>query len=86
MAARWVGLCFLLLSFLLPSWAQESFRTFKTNTGQPFTGRVLSYEGQTFYVQGRDGKLFGIPFNKVSSTDQKYLIPVSYTHLRAHET
>lgn len=77
MAARWVGLCFLLLSFLLPSWAQESFRTFKTNTGQPFTGRVLSYEGQTFYVQGRDGKLFGIPFNKVSSTDQKYLIQIS---------
>ena len=77
MAARWVGIFSLLLSFLLPSWAQESFRTFKTDTGQPFVGRVLSYEGQTFYVQGRDGKLFAIPFKKLSPSDQKYLIQIA---------
>ncbi len=77
MAARWVGICILLLFCLLPSWGQNAFRTFKTDTGQPFVGRVLSYEGRTFYVQGRNGSLFAIPFNKVSPEDQKYLIQIA---------
>jgi hypothetical protein len=77
MATRWVGIFSLFLCFLLPSWAEKSFRTFRTNTGQPFVGRALSYEGQIFYVQGRDGKLFAIPFKKVSPEDQKYLIQIA---------
>ncbi len=77
MTARWVGICSLLLLSLLPSWGQNAFRTFKTDTGQPFAGRVLSYEGRTFYVQGRNGRLFAIPFNKVSPEDQKYLIQIA---------
>ena len=80
MAARWVGFFSVLSISLLPSsWGQEPFRTFKTVTGQPFTGRVLSYEGQTFYVEGKDRKLYPIPFKKVSAADQKYLIQIAQT-------
>ena len=43
-------------------------------TGQPFTGKVVSYEGQIFYIEGKDGKLYPLPFKQLSANDQKYLI------------
>ena len=50
------------------------FRTFTTSSGQGFTGKVVSYDGQIFWFQGRDGKLYPIPFKQLSANDQKYLI------------
>ncbi len=77
MALRWV-LFFLAYSFsLVASKGLESFRVFKIDTGQSFTARALSYEGQTFYLQGKDGKLYPVPFKRVSAEDQKYLIRIA---------
>ena len=66
-----------LLIFPLLLLGEEPFRTFKTATGQGFTGKVLSYEGQTFYIQGKDSKLYPVPFKQLSANDQKYLIEVA---------
>ena len=77
MALRWV-LFFLVYSFsLVASKGLENFRVFKIDTGQSFTARALSYEGQTFYLQGKDGKLYPVPFKRVSAEDQKYLIRIA---------
>lgn len=81
MAARWVGILSVFFLSTLSAWAVESFRTFTTSSGQAFTGRVLSYEGQTFYVEGKDKKLYPIPFKKVSAADQKYLIKIAQSGL-----
>lgn len=77
MAGRWVGILSFIFGFLLTSWGQEPFRTFTASSGQAFTGRVLSYEGQTFYIQGKDNKLYPVPFKQLSPDDQKYLIQVA---------
>ena len=77
MAGRWVGILSFIFGFLLTSWGQQPFRTFTASSGQAFTGRVLSYEGQTFYIQGKDNKLYPVPFKQLSPDDQKYLIQVA---------
>ena len=77
MALRWV-LSFFIYSFsLVVSEGLEDFRVFKIDTGQSFTARALSYEGQTFYLQGKDGRLYPVPFKRVSADDQKYLIQIA---------
>ena len=63
-----------LILVALPCIGSEGFRTFTTSTGQPFTGKVISYEGQIFYIEGKDGKLYPVPFKQLSANDQKYLI------------
>ena len=50
-------LYFVLILAISPMWGSDGFRTFTTASGQPFTGKVISYEGQIFYIQGKDGKL-----------------------------
>ena len=77
MAPRWVGVLLIYLISLVSSQGLEPFRVFKIDTGQDFTGRVLSYEGQIFYLQGKDGKLYPVPFKRVSANDQKYLIQIA---------
>ena len=77
MAPRWVGVLLIYLISLVSSQGLEPFRVFKIDTGQSFTGRVLSYDGQIFYLQGKDGKLYPVPFKRVSPDDQKYLIQIA---------
>ena len=77
---RWpcVGFYPFIYSFsLVVSEGLEDFRVFKIDTGQSFTDRALSYEGQTFYLQGKDGRLYPVPFKRVSADDQKYLIQIA---------
>ncbi|MDA8775469.1 hypothetical protein N9N13_07050 [Opitutales bacterium] len=77
MAARWFSIV-AVLSLLVPqTWALEPLRTFKTASGQAFQGRLVSYEGQTFYIQGKDSKFYPVPFKQLSAEDQKYLIQVA---------
>ena len=68
---------FLLLSLGPALHAEEAFRTFTAVGGQSFTARVLSYEGQTFYLEGKDQKLYPVPFNQLSTNDQTYLRQLS---------
>ena len=77
MAARWLAIVAVLYMFVPISWALEPLRTFKTATGQAFQGRLVSYEGQTFYIQGKDNKFYPVPFKQLSADDQKYLIQVA---------
>ena len=77
MAGRKVLILSLLFSFLLSSWAEEPFRIFTTSTGQAFSGKLISYEGQTFYLKGKDNKLYPVQFKQLSANDQKYLIKVA---------
>jgi len=59
-ASRYISLFLpLLLAFVLN--AEETFRTFTAVGGQSFTARVLSYEGQTFYLEGKDKKTISRP-------------------------
>ncbi|MAE53815.1 MAG: hypothetical protein CMI20_06895 [Opitutae bacterium] len=74
--SRYVTLFLLLLvGFVLN--AEETFRTFTAVGGQSFTARVLSYEGQTFYLEGKDKKLYPVPYNQLSTNDQIYLRQIS---------
>jgi len=57
--------------------AEEPFRTYTALGGQSFTARVLSYEGQTFYLEGKDNKLYPVPYNQLSTDDQSYLRQIS---------
>jgi hypothetical protein len=66
--------CLLKVSALL---AEEPFRAFTAIGGQSFTARVLSYEGQTFYLEGKDKKLYPVPYNQLSTDDQSYLRQIS---------
>ncbi len=66
--------CLLKASALF---AEEPFRTFTAVGGQSFTARVLSYEGQTFYLEGKDGKLYPVPYAQLSTNDQIYLRKIS---------
>jgi hypothetical protein len=66
--------CLLKASALL---AEEPFRTFTAVGGQSFNARVLSYEGQTFYLEGKDKKLYPVPYNQLSTDDQSYLRQIS---------
>lgn len=77
MVGRGAFLLLIVLSLTPCSWSQEEFRSFTTSTGQAFTGRLLSYEGQTFYIEGKDKKIYPVPFKQLSSSDQKYLIQVA---------
>ena len=77
MAGRWGGIFLVYLSFLCLLLGQETFRTFTTSSGQAFIGRALSYKGQTFYIEGKDKKLYPVPFKQLSSLDQKYLIAIA---------
>ena len=52
MAARWLAIVAVLCVLVPLSWALEPLRTFKTAAGQAFQGKLVSYEGQTFYIQG----------------------------------
>ena len=67
----------LLLYLLSPLLAEEEFRRFTTSTGQAFTARIISYVGQTFYLEGKDNKLYPVPFKQLSADDQKYLIQIA---------
>ena len=69
-----IKLYFVLILVISPIWGSDGFRTFTTASGQPFTGKVISYEGQIFYIQGKDGKLYPVPFKQLSANDQKFLI------------
>ena len=53
---------------------EESFRTFTTANGKSFPFRVLSYEGQEFYFEDKNGKQYKVSYKQFSATDQKYLI------------
>ena len=53
---------------------EESFRTFTTADGKSFPFRVLSFEGQEFYFEDRNGKQYKVNYKQFSPTDQKYLI------------
>ena len=64
MALRWVLFFFIYSFSLVVSEGLEDFRVFKIDTGQSFTARALSYEGQTFYLQGKDGRLYPVPFKR----------------------
>ena len=66
--------CLLKVSALF---AEEPFKTFTAAGGQSFTARVLSYEGQTFYLEGKDKKLYPVPYNQLSADDQSYLRQIS---------
>jgi hypothetical protein len=77
MVGRWGGILFVLLGFLSLLSGQEEFRIFTASSGQAFSGRVLSYEGQTFYIEGKDKKLYPVPFKQLSAPDQKYLIEIA---------
>jgi hypothetical protein len=66
--------CLFKVSLLL---AEEPFRTFTAVGGQSFTARALSYEGQTFYLEGKDKKLYPVPYNQLSTDDQSYLRQIS---------
>ena len=70
---------FLFVCLLKASavFAEEPFRTFTAVGGQSFTARVLSYEGQTFYLEGKDGKLYPVPYAQLSTNDQIYLRKIS---------
>jgi len=71
-SSRYIFL-FLPLLLALTLNAEETFRTFTAVGGQSFTARVLSYEGQTFYLEGKDKKLYPVPYNQLSTADQSYL-------------
>lgn len=77
MVGRRVLILSVLFSFLLYSRAEEPFRVFTTSTGQAFSGQLISYEGQTFYLKGKDNKLYPVQFKQLSANDQKYLIKVA---------
>ncbi len=74
--SRYIPL-FLSLLLGLTLHAEETFRTFTAVGGQSFTARVLSYEGQTFYLEGKDKKLYPVPYNQLSTADQTYLRQLS---------
>ena len=63
--------CFFSLSFVF---ANEPFRIFKTPQGQSFEGRAVGYEGQTFILSDKSGKLVKVPLRALSIPDQTYLI------------
>ena len=77
MVGHWGGFLFVFFGFLNLLSGQEEFRAFTAASGQAFTGRVLSYEGQTFYIEGKDKKLYPVPFKQLSAPDQKYLIEIA---------
>ena len=80
MVGHWGGIFFVLFGlfgFLNLASGQEEFRAFTAASGQAFTGRVLSYEGQIFYIEGKDKKLYPVPFKQLSAPDQKYLIEIA---------
>ena len=77
MAGRWFVIFAFIFGFSHFSWGEEPFRTFTASSGQAFGGRVLSYEGQTFYIEGKDKKLYPVPFKQLSPDDQKYLIQIA---------
>ena len=76
MVWRWI-LCVLAYTTFSFSYAEEAFRTFTAVNGQSFTARALSYEGQTFYLEGKDKKLYPVPYNQLSTADQSYLRELS---------
>ena len=76
MVCRWI-LCVLACTTFSFSYAEEAFRTFTAVNGQSFTARALSYEGQTFYLEGKDKKLYPVPYNQLSTADQSYLRELS---------
>ena len=54
--------------------ASEPFRIFKTPQGQSLEGRAVGYEGQTFILADKSGKLVQVPLRALSVEDQTYLI------------
>ena len=67
-------LFYSLIIFTSLACASEPFRTFKTPQGQSLEGRAVGYEGQTFILADRSGKLVQVPLRALSVEDQTYLI------------
>ena len=68
---------FLLHSLIIFSsfaFASEPFRVFKTPQGQSLEGRAVGYEGQSFILADRSGKLVQVPLRALSVEDQTYLV------------
>ena len=68
---------FLLHSLIIISsfaFASEPFRVFKTPQGQSLEGRAVGYEGQSFILADRSGKLVQVPLRALSVEDQTYLV------------
>jgi len=78
MVVHWI-LCIFACATLSFLHAEESFRGFTAVGGQSFTARALSYEGQIFYLEGKDKKLYPVPYNQLSKEDQSYLRDISQT-------
>jgi formylglycine-generating enzyme required for sulfatase activity len=53
--------------------SQEPVRIFKSAQGSLFEGRVLSYEENNFFLEGKDAKIISVTLNQLSKEDQKYL-------------
>ena len=51
----------------------EPVRIFKSVQGSSFEGRVLSYEGNNFFLEGKDSKIISVTLNQLSKEDKKYL-------------
>jgi len=64
----------LCLFSVVSSNGEESFRAFTTADGKSFPFRVLSYEGQEFYFEDKNGKQYKVSYKQFSPADQKYLI------------
>ena len=56
------------------AYGAEPYRIYKTPQGQSFEGRAVGYEGQTFILSNKSGKLFKVPLKALSKDDQTYLI------------
>ena len=56
------------------AYGAEPYRIYKTPQGQSFEGRAVGYEGQTFILSNKSGKLFKVPLKALSKGDQTYLI------------
>jgi hypothetical protein len=69
-----------LIIFTSLACASEPFRVFKTPTGQSLEGRAVGYEGQTFILADRSGKLVQVPLKALSVEDQTYLIRAAHAN------
>ena len=50
-----------------------NFEKFLNQLAASFEGRVLSYEGKNFFLEGKDSKIISVTLNQLSKEDQKYL-------------
>ena len=74
MVDKWWAYLIICLFSVVSSNGEESFRTFTTADGKSFPFRVLSYEGQEFYFEDKNGKQYKVSYKQFSTADQQYLI------------